>query len=58
MEKIKQLKPILPLTFQKAEIKRHYKNDIHSSTIAVKNIHTDAMSSYNFYRPISKTLSL
>ncbi|WP_378180857.1 hypothetical protein [Aquimarina sp. SS2-1] len=57
MQSINDLKPNLPLTFQKVEIKRSEGTKPHK-TITVAYIDTDAMTPYSFYRPISKMILL
>lgn len=58
MDHIKKIQPILPLTFQKAEIKKNRSFKQQNNTIAIDYIDTDAMTPYSFYRPISKTFTL
>ena len=56
MENIKNLKPLLPLTFQNILIKSYPKTNC--KTISVKKIHSKAVTTYDFYRPISKTMKI
>ncbi|MEB3344234.1 hypothetical protein U6A24_02120 [Aquimarina gracilis] len=58
MEKFDDLKPRLPLTFQRTEIKKHNSKIKKTTLIAVKHIYADGIAPYNFYRPISKIVSI
>ncbi|SEL14115.1 hypothetical protein SAMN04487910_1837 [Aquimarina amphilecti] len=58
MDQIKKLQPVLPLTFQKAEIQKNRIFKQQNKTIAIDYIDTDAMTPYSFYRPISKIFTL
>ncbi|SHJ47813.1 hypothetical protein [Aquimarina spongiae] len=57
MKTLDDFKPILPLTFQKVE-RTPYDVKRNAHFISVKAIGTTAMQPYNFYRPISKMVSI
>ena len=57
MENLKEIQASLPLTFQKTEMQKNTANK-RTTKIGVQYIHTDSMTPYNFYRPISKIISL
>jgi len=54
MKKLKEIKPSLPLTFQKV-MPNNYTKTIYES-ISVKNLQSKDVISNNFYKPISKMI--
>lgn len=60
MESIKKYKNQLPLTFQKAKIKKieNFSEPLKENIVTVKNLNSDAVSAENFYKPISKMITI